>query len=127
MAESASSTARALSISELVLEVVSHLSQPDLARTALVSREWWRKTVGFLYREPEPYSLLVARTRPNYQRLSRLVETVRARPDLATLVQGVRLELSGKTRGSARPTKVQLATQLVLECFNLHSAQLHCK
>ncbi len=80
------STARALGVAELLLEVISYLPQADLLDTALVSKAWLRQTQQVLYRSPD-----LARPAgvPGEDRAWPLLRTLGARPGLGLVVREV--------------------------------------
>ncbi len=98
MASSSSATAEALALPELLPEVLSHLGQADLARTALVCRDWAACTRVVLYRGPALVSPDEADSSAPSVPFERLIRTISAEPALAERVRSLDLVCTGQER-----------------------------
>lgn len=77
---------RALGVAEVLLEIVGHLDQLSLTRTALVNKHWLNQSQQVLHHSPD-----VSRGPPPFAAHAAwlLLRTVSARPELGKIVRGL--------------------------------------
>ncbi len=106
------SAARALGVAELLLMLLSNVSHPgDLARAALVGRDWRAKAELVLYRHLKLWSSV---------RTELVVRTFASRPELAQLVEVVHAHMHPTPgRIPLGRTFAQLQAIILSICSNL--------
>ncbi len=118
-------TSRALAIPEVVLEVISHLSQADLAQAVLVNREWRALAEPGLYAEPTLGNYFEGSVEDHFLRVEQFGGSVFGRAELAEMVKAVDLLVVDDVGpAGADQHRIQLATKLLWSCKSLNSVTL---
>ncbi len=106
-------TTRALAIPEVALEVISHLSQAELAKAVLVSRGWRALVEQALYAEPDLGDYVEGDVEEQFVRAEHFSRSVFGRAELAESVRAVELLVVDNVGpAGADHHRIQLATKL---------------